>query len=299
MRRSATVDTAITIAGRAFVPQEIALVKQLLTSYPSLSRHELAATVCELLQWQRPSGKLKTRECRDLLEKLAERDSVTLPPKKPGRPTGSATQVGTFDGHEQATAVTCALNDLAPILLAPVDTPAQRTQWRNLVANYHYLGYATPFGASLRYLAYADGQSTPIACLQYSSPAWRMRPRDQWIGWNDTTRSRNLQRIANQSRFLILPWVQVKNLASHLLSLSARRIAHDWAERFGVLPLLLETLVDNDRYQGTCYRAANWIPLGTTTGRGRMDTRHKRHNREIKSILVYPLHKSSRDQLRQ
>ena len=299
MQNSVAAERGITIAGRAFVPQEIELVRELLSAYPALSRHELAATVCELLEWQRPNGKLKTRECRDLLEALAARDnSVSLPQKRPGRPAGSATRVASLDSAEQPASMTGALREMAPILLTPVDSAGQRKQWRDLVANYHYLGYATPYGAYLRYLAYAEGHSTPVACLQYSSPAWRMRPRDQWIGWDDTTRAHNLQRIVNQSRFLILPWVQVKNLASHLLALSARRIANDWSARFQVQPLLLETLVDTARYQGTCYRAANWLPLGTTAGRGRMDTGHQRHHQAPKSILVYPLQKDAREQLR-
>jgi len=299
VQKSLSAERGITIAGRTFVPQEIELVKELLRAYPALSRQELAATACELLQWQRPNGRLKTRECRDLLEALAARDnSVSLPKKMPGRPVGSATRVASLDSAEQPATMTGALREIAPIILTLVDTPAQRKQWRDLVANYHYLGYATPYGAYLRYLAYAGGHSTPIACLQYSSPAWRMRPRDHWIGWDDATRARNLQRIVSQSRFLILPWVQVKNLASYLLALSARRIVDDWSARFHVQPLLLETLVDTARYQGTCYRAANWIHLGTTAGRGRMDTGHQRHNKAPKSILVYPLQKTTREQLR-
>jgi len=202
------------------------------------------------------------------------------------------------DDPAQAPAVIGDLKGIRPIGWVPVDTPAQHRRWRNLVASHHYLGYATAFGASLRYLAYGEDQSTPVACVQYSSPAWRMRARDQWIGWSDATRSRNLQRVVNQSRFLILPWVRVKTLASHLLSLSAKRLAEDWQERFNVQPLLLETLVDTRRYQGTCYRAANWIFVGTTTGRGRMDAAHNQHNQAPKSIFVHPLHKTAREQLR-
>ncbi len=298
MQKSVSVERGITIAGRTFVPQEIDLVKELLSAYRALSRHELAATVCELLQWQRPNGKLKTRECRDLLEALAQRDDrLRLPQKRPGRPAGSATRVEVCDSAEQPPALIGKLREIGPITLRPVDTPQSRKQWRTLVANYHYLGYATPFGAHLCYLAYADAHATPIACVQYSSPAWRLRPRDQWIGWNDTLRARNLPRVVNQSRFLILPWVQVKNLASHLLALGSRHIAAHWQARFGVEPLLLETFVDSRRYQGTCYRAANWIHLGITAGRGRMDTAHQRHNQAPKSVLVYPLQKTAREQL--
>ncbi|MGH8533850.1 MAG: Druantia anti-phage system protein DruA [Gammaproteobacteria bacterium] len=296
MQRSPRAEP-LTIAGKTFTAQDVDLIKHLLRSYPHLSRHELAATACELLQWQRPTGRLKTRECRDLLEMLAAREDLDLPPKRPGRPSGSATRVACIE-HAPPVTLNGALCDILPITWVPVDTPTQHKQWRDLVAQYHYLGFTTPFGAHLRYLAYANGHPAPIACAQYSSPAWRMCPRDEWIGWSDSIRARHLQQLVNQSRFLILPWVAVKNLASHLLALSARRIFSDWNARFNVRPLLIETLVDPHRYQGTCYRAANWIPLGTTTGRGRMDRTHQRHDQAPKSIFVYPLHHAARERLR-
>lgn len=157
-----------------------------------------------------------------------------------------------------------------------------------------------PFGAHLRYLVYAlRPERTVVSCVQFSSPAWRMAARDAWIGWDDATRQRNLQRVVTNSRFLILPWVRVKNLASVVLSLGVRRLYTDWPRRYGVEVLLVETLVDTSRYSGHCYRAANWTCLGETTGRGRMDREHARHGAATKTVWVYPLVKDAAGRLRQ
>jgi Druantia protein DruA len=160
---------------------------------------------------------------------------------------------------------------------------------------YHYLGCRVPFGANLRYWVRSRGRE--LGCLLWTSPAWKMQARDAWIGWSDEGRQRNLQWIVNHGRFLILPWVHVKGLASKILALSARQLPHDWQTRYGHRPLLLETLVDAARFRGTCYRAANWIYVGQTTGRGRMDREHKAHGQVIKDIYVYPLVRDARRHL--
>jgi hypothetical protein len=161
---------------------------------------------------------------------------------------------------------------------------------------HHYLGCRVPFGANLRY--WVRNRDRELACLLWTSPAWKMQTRDAWIGWNDEQRKRNLQSIVNNGRFLILPWVRVKGLASKILALSARRMPPDWQARYGHRPLLLETLVDANRFRGTCYRAANWICVGQTTGRGRMDREHKAHGQAIKDIYVYPLVRDAGQRLR-
>lgn len=174
--------------------------------------------------------------------------------------------------------------------LEAVEDKGQRRLFRELVGRYHYLGYRTPFGAQLRYLvSVATPQRRMVGGVQFSSPAWRLAPRDERIGWPDEVRERNLDRVVNNSRFLLLPWVKVHNLASRVLSLAARRLRSDWSDRYGTEPLLLETLVDPSRYQGTCYRAANWLELGSTAGRGRMDRGHQRHGLAPKTVFVYPL----------
>lgn len=288
----------LTVAGRIFRAEELSLVRRLVRDYPGLSRHELAATVCELLQWERPNGRLKTRECRDLLERLSEHDALSLPPKQAGRPKGAAGVRCSAACVSRNETVEVALRSLLPIRLVLADTPQHRRLCRELLDSHHYLGARTPFGAHLRYLIQSDGlPSQTVGVLQYSSPAWRMRQRDRWIGWDEPTRKRNLQHIVNQSRFLILPWLRVHNLASHVLALSLRQLATDWFSHYGVRPVLVETLVDAQRYTGTCYRAANWIALGTTAGRGRMDRKRERQDHAPKQIFVSPLVKHAKKKL--
>jgi hypothetical protein len=165
------------------------------------------------------------------------------------------------------------------------------------VDRYHYLGYRIPFGAQLQYFIQSGIDQANLGCLQFSSPAWRMAARDHWIGWNDAQRLRNLQKIISNSRFLIFPWVRVKNLASSVLSLAAGTVPHDWLGCYGRRPVLMETLVDRTKYNGTCYQAANWVHVGETTGRGRMDRRNKRQGVAVKDIYLYPLSKKFRREL--
>ena len=283
-------------AGRLFTQHDLQLIRTVVADYPNLSRHELAATICELLTWERPNGRLKTRECRDLLERLQQRGQLHLPDKGHGRPTGAATAIPA-PSHPAEHPLDTTLDCLQPIKLTLVRTPAQQAEWRALIAHHHYLGYRTPFGAQLRYFIHGCNPIRPLGALQYSSPAWRMHARDTWIGWDDETRKRRLQAIVCQSRFLILPSVQVKNLASYVLALSARQIARDWFERYRIRPLLIETLVDESRFTGTCYRAANWIEAGRTTGRGRSDAAHQRHGAAPKRLFLFPLEKDTRKNL--
>jgi Domain of unknown function (DUF4338) len=278
---------------------EVETIKDLAKSLGGLSRTELSATVCELLSWRRISGRLKTRECLDLLEALAEKGVVVLPGKSGGRPLGRRTAVPcTVQGETQPSLVT-RLKQVRPVSLRAVEGCAAHALWRELVGRYHYLGHATAFGASLRYFVEVScPQVRVVGCLQFSSPAWRMAARDRWIGWSEAQRSAHLSEVVQHSRFLLLPWVQIPYLASHTLALAARQLPGDWQERFGVRPLLLETLVDAQRFTGTCYRAANWIALGETTGRGRQDRGHQRHGSAPKRIFVLPLAGDARRRLR-
>jgi hypothetical protein len=179
-----------------------------------------------------------------------------------------------------------------------VTTKEQRQLWYEYVDRYHYLGYQLPFGAQLRYfIKSGNRQDLVLGCLQFSSPAWQMAPRDRWIGWNDEQRKRNLQKIVNNSRFLIFPWIQVKNLASSVIALAVKTLPEDWQRSYGYHPVLMETLVDQKRFKGTCYKAANWIHVGATTGRGRMDRYNQRQGFAIKEIYLYPLIKGFRQDL--
>ena len=282
--------SGLQFSGREVGPDAVALIREVVESCAGLSRMELAHTVCELLGWTRPRGALKGRECRAFLEGLAARGLLRLPAKRRGRPVGSRTQVPVTARGDPGVPLTGTVGDVGPIGLEEVRGPEQREMFRELVGRYHYLGHAVPFGAHLRYLIWAARPArVVVGCLQFSSPAWRLAGRDRWIGWDEAARRRNLQRVVTNSRFLLLPWVRVRNLASTVLAQAVRRLAADWPARYGVAPLLVETLVDPQRYRGTCYRAANWIPVGQTTGRGRMDRAHQRHGAAPKTVWVYPL----------
>ncbi len=284
---------------REFTPKELGLIHEVVESCSGLSRKELAQTICELLGWRRPSGALKAQECLEFLERLESAGALELPEKQPRRPLGSRTHVPVTARGDRGRDLVGEVGEFAPIELELVETADQRLLFRELVGRYHYLGHAVPFGAHLRYLVYASRPEWAlVGCVQFSSPAWRMAARDAWIGWDDLTRQRHLQRVVSNSRFLILPWVRIKNLASVVLSLALRRLCADWPRRYGVEVLLVETLVDTSRYSGHCYRAANWIRLGQTSGRGRMDREHLRHGAAPKTVLVYPLVKHAVRRLR-
>jgi uncharacterized protein DUF4338 len=291
-------DGAWNFVGRDVGPEELDLIRSVVGQFAELSREELASTVCELLGWTRATGRLKARECREWLERLETAGVITLPPKRVGRPVGTVTQVPVTARGDAQSVVTGTVRDIAPIVIKRVTTGDERRLFRELVGRHHYLGHAVPFGAHLRYLVYASGpQRQVVACVQFSSPAWRMACRDVWIGWDDRTRARHLPRVVNNSRLLILPWVRVKNLASTILARMARQLVTDWRAAYGVAPVLLETLVDPTRFDGASYRAANWIVVGTTSGRGRND-RDRRAVRAPKRVLLYPLVRDAAQQLR-
>lgn len=275
--------------GHAVRAHELELIRSIVDEFSGLSRVELASTVCELLGWTRATGRLKARECRDLLERLAAAGEIRLPAKRVGRPRGARTRVPVTTRGDVQASVIGTVHDLGSILVERVTTADHRLLFRELVGRHHYLGYAVPYGAQLGYLVHATRpRRQVVACVQFSSAAWRMAPRDAWMGWDDVTRIRRLPEVVNNSRFLILPWISAQNLASTILSRVVRQVAPDWATTYGITPLLLETLVDPQRFDGASYRAANWIVVGTTTGRGRHD-RHRRVVRAPKRVLVYPL----------
>ncbi len=299
MDQEPSIPQAITASGRSFTEEEISAIVRMVSMCVGLSRFELAQTICELLGWRRDNGALKSRECRDLLERLEARGDLRLPAKRTGRPKGRRTCTAQTDRGERRGEIAGALQEVAPVELQLVRQAEGRALWRELLARYHYLGYATPFGAQLVYLIRSQRREGEVlGGLTYTSPAWRMQARDAWIGWDERARKAHLARIVNQGRFLILPWVKVPHLASHVLALGSRRIVGDWERHYGLRPWLLETLVDPARFAGTCYRAANWCEVGETSGRGRMDRAHQRHGRAIKRVFLYALHPQARERLR-
>lgn len=289
--------SSIKFCGQAVTDAQLKDIIEIIETFPKLTRTELAHTICELFGWKRPTGKLKGVECRQFLEELDANGVIRLPavremPPKKGKPRITKTPQADL----QKT-ISTKLSKLSPLLLTRVETHEQRQLWYQYIDRYHYLGYQLPFGAQLRYFIESRATNDLLGCFQFSSPAWQMKPRDQWISWTQDQRKRNLQKIVNNSRFLIFPWVRVKNLASSSLALATRTVPGDWERSYGYRPVLMETLVDEKRFKGTCYKAANWFYVGKTTGRGRMDKENKRHGVAVKAIYLYPLTPGFRDKL--
>jgi hypothetical protein len=285
---------SLTFCGRTFRADELELMRQMALEFSALGVTEIARTVCELLDWTRPNGGLKNHECRQLLERLQAEGFLQLPELRKLGGRGPRRADGSRPCGEP-TLVEGAARECEPVELALVEGPAESRRWREQMERYHYLGCRVPFGAHLRYWVW--NRERELACLLWTSPAWKMQARDAWVGWSDQQRRHNLQSIVNNGRFLMLPWVHVKGLASKILALSARQMPRDWQTCYGYRPLLLETLVDTARFRGTCYRAANWIHIGQTVGRGRMDREHKAHGQAVKDIYVYPLVPDARQRL--
>jgi hypothetical protein len=289
-----TNNGTVLLFGREFTVLDLWIVTETVRRFPKLSQTELANTICENLQWVAPNGRNKVESCIQLLEKLNSEGKIKLPEKRNRGNRASRRVVPTAKTDAPAD-ITGNLADVGAEL-KPVLDRYEVSLWNQYVERYHTLGYRLPFGAHQRYFILSrDGE--PLGCILFSAAAWALEARDQWIGWTQTDRSKRLHLVVNNTRFLIFPWVYVKNLASKALSLAVKRIGYDWQDRYGYSPVLLETFVDPEQYRGTCYKAANWILLGWTAGRGRMD-RHTQYLSTPKHIYVYPLHRDFRTILR-
>jgi hypothetical protein len=281
---------ALTFCGRSFSLAELELVRGIVAEFSSLGITEISRTVCELLEWKRPNGGLKNLECRQMLERLCSQGLLSLPELRRTKPRGSQAVRPTVRSDPQPE-VGGSAGQYEPLRLQLLggESGGDSALFREYLDRYHYQHYRVPFGAHVRYLVRSEhSPERVLACLLWTSPAWKLAERDRWIGWSPEQRARNLQFIVNHSRFLILPWVRVKGLASKILSHCARQLPADWEKWYGYRPLLLETLVETERFRGTCYQAANWIQLGGTQGRGRMDRYHERKG-TAKMLFVYPL----------
>ena len=287
----------VKFCGQDLNEKQLVEIVEIISTFPSLSRTELASTICELFSWKRTNGNLKTVECRQFLERLDKKGLIKLPARREKYVKKKTTGIHKTPKADIQPTISARLKDLMPLSLVRVKTREQRQLWYDYIQRYHYLGYQLPFGAQLRYFIQSEATGDMLGCFQFSSPAWKMAPRDQWIGWTGEQRRANLQKIINNSRFLIFPWVKVKNLASYVLALAVRTIPEDWCRVYGYRPVLMETLVDTNRFKGTCYKAANWIHMGQTTGRGRMDRANQKRGAAVKEIYVYPLSTQFRQQL--
>ncbi len=269
-------------------------IKDLLAAYPQWHRSRLSLELCKLWNWQSPKGQYKDIACRSLLLKLERSGAILLPPRQ-GKRTFTSRPSYTPVPHRKET-ITDHLKALAPLRITVVSQASEDYALFNcLMSQYHYLGYQGAVGEKIKYLI-RDAHGRPLSCLLFGSAAWKTAPRDAFIGWNQKTRESNLRYLTNNMRFLILPWVQVPYLASHILSRISRRISADWLALYGHPLYLLETFVERSLFKGVCYRSANWTLTGQTRGRTRNDRNHSIQV-PLKDIYVYPLAKDFRRRL--
>jgi len=281
------VDHSLIIQGRQIGPAELAQVRGLLAAHPDWSRYRLSRELCQVWNWRSLTGQIKDMAARALLLKLEQRGWVALPARRHLSPNRMRHKQIRRLQHPTDPIVGC-LSELQPLQIQELSLqPEARPVFDSLLRQYHYLGYTSAIGQNVQYLV-RDRQGRDLACVLFGAAAWKTRGRDAFIGWTAAQRQAQLHQVANNSRFLILPWVRVPELASHILGRVARRIAADWQRRYGHRVALLETFVERDRFRGSCYRAANWIGAGQTRGRTRQDRRHVLQA-PVKDVWVYPL----------
>jgi len=274
--------------GRDFTPKEFEQIRSLIKQNSEFNRMRLSKEVCRMLQWLKPDGKLKDMSCRVAMLRMHKDELIVLP--SPTHAKAPIKKIEFTSATDPQCLIVCTVNKL-PQLHLQIVTKTTSTLWNEYIERYHYLGYTPLPGAQLRYFIAAGKQI--VALTGFGAAAWQTAPRDQFIGWNHAQRKKNLNLITNNARFLILPWMRSKNLASKILSLTARRLPHDWKEKYNVRPVLLESFVQKNRFTGTCYKAANWINVGQTKGRGKLGPPGK-ISVPIKDIWVYPLVKKFR-----
>ncbi|OGV62515.1 MAG: hypothetical protein A3K19_17895 [Lentisphaerae bacterium RIFOXYB12_FULL_65_16] len=271
--------------GREFTDAELAGIRQLLAEDPMMTRWALSRLVCETLGWRKPDGGLKDMSCRVALLRMQDDGLVLLPP--PRRKNGNGKRhVHRTQQADPQPPLSTPVDEFVDLRLELVADKRDSLLWNEYIDRYHYLGYQPLPGAQLRYFAHAEGRI--LALLGFGAAAWKTAPRDTFIGWTREKRASRLHLVVNNARFLVLPWVTSKNLASKLLGLAARRLPADWHLRYGYRPVILETFIEKQRFSGTCYKAANWLCLGDTQGRGKLDS-DRLHALPIKSVWVYPL----------
>ena len=279
--------------GRNFSVADIQTIKDLMAHHPKLQRAALSRQLCELFGWFKPNGGLKDMTCRVAMLRMQADGLITLPPSRAlnvrRRPDFPATPAS-----DAQSALLAPVHEIDALTLRLVTgTPASRL-WNEYVQRYHYLGYTPMSGSQLRYNVYAGAKL--VALLSFGASAWKLAGRDSFIGWQEPQRLKNLQLVINNARFLILPWIQCKGLASKILSIVNRQLPNDWHQRYGFRPVLLETFVQTERHRGTSYKAANWIHVGKTVGRGKKSRVHEQII-PIKDIWLYPLRRNFRSVL--
>ncbi len=281
----------IKYQGRVATTADIAFINRLIAENPDDSRRALSKKLCKVWGWVQPNGALRDMVCRGFMLQLHRAEYIKLPPRKstPNNPLLNRRKPAKIKIDQ--TPVHAGLSRIQPLKFSQVRRPSSETLFNSLIEHYHYLGYCHPVGEHLKYIIFS--QQRPIACLAWSSAPRHIGCRDRFIGWSAQSRKKQIHLMAYNTRFLIFPWVHVSCLASHILGQMARVISEDWQRIYNHPIYYLETFVDKERFIGTCYKAANWIYIGDTTGRGKDDQTNK-PNRSIKAVWGYPLSKDFR-----
>jgi len=285
------MDVVLKYRGRMIRESDLPVIRALIEENPTASRRELSRKLCEAWNWVQPNGALCDMVCRGLMLALEGAGHIALPPIKWRPPNPLAVRPKPKPLEIDTTPIECSLSDLGRLEFRLVRRTPEEPLFNALIEQHHYLHYTQPVGEQVKYMVFAAAR--PVACLAWSSAARHLGPRDRFIGWSREARRRNIRFIAYNSRYLLMPWVRVKFLASHILGRMAARVPRDWQSVYGHPVYYLETFIDPERSRGTCYRAANWITLGLTTGRGKADMSN-RPNRPLKQVLAYPLDKRFR-----
>jgi len=278
--------------GRDFTNKELDQIRLLIKENPQFYRAKLSREVCQMLRWLKPDGKLKDMSCRVAMLRMQKDGLIELP--EPLRAKAAIRKIEFTPATDPQDSILCPVNQLAHLQLQMVNK-TNSFLWNEYIERYHYLGYTPLPGAQLRYFITANGQI--LALTGFGAAAWQTSPRDKFIGWDHEQRKRNLHLIVNNARFLILPWVQSKNLASKILALHARQLPYDWEKKYNIRPVLMESFVEKNRFAGTCYKAANWCNVGQTKGRGKLGPPGK-ISVPIKEVWLYPLNKNFRTLLK-
>lgn len=289
------MECVLRYRGKDITWAEVRFINELIAANPTLSRRRLSTKLCQAWNWVQANGRLRTMVCRGLMLALHRAGAIQLPPVRKVMPNPLAQRRKPVPLPEQSwEPIQAMLRELEPVEIRQVRRTPDEKLFGSLMEAHHYLSYTQPVGEHVKQVVYSRG--TPIACLAWSSAPRHLGPRDRFIGWSQEQRSAGIHGIAYNTRFLILPWVKVPNLASHLLAQAARVVSRDWEALYHHPIYLLETFIDPGRFRGTCYRAANWIYLGQTTGRGKADLTH-RANRSLKELWVYPVRRDFRHRL--
>ena len=288
------MDQPLSYRHRVITDEDLVFIRKLIADHPDSSRRNLSERLCEAWNWVQANGALRSMVCRGLMLMLHRQGLIELPPVRRVNRNPFLERSAPVAVTVDETALSTSLADLGTLEVRQVRRTPDEAVFNGLMQQHHYLGYTQPVGEHLKYLVFAEGR--PIACLAWSSAPRHLGSRDRFIGWDKQARLKNIALLAYNTRFLILPWVKVPHLASHLLGRIARRLSTDWQSVYGHPIYFLETFIDPQRFRGTCYRAANWTFMGVTTGRGK-DAPTYEPNRSIKQVLGYPLVKDFRQRL--